>query len=103
MRLKDILKEMKAIQTMPEMALKNTGLIGDFENDGSFEGPDRKVHVKLKRDGFSTIDLPIGDSFPVIQNLDVAAVDKAMSHIEKYLNILFKEALEEAKGKYYVL
>lgn len=59
--------------------------------------------VKLKRDGFSTIDLPIGDSFPVIQNLDSGAVDKAMSYIEKYLNILFKEALEEAKGKYYVL
>jgi hypothetical protein len=39
MRLKDILREMKAIEklrTMSEMALKNTGLVGDFSKDASF-------------------------------------------------------------------
>jgi hypothetical protein len=49
MRLKDILQEMKAIQSMQEMALKNTGLVGDFTKDGSFKGPDRKIHLGKNR------------------------------------------------------
>jgi uncharacterized cupin superfamily protein len=59
--------------------------------------------VKLKRDGFETIDLVIGDSFPVKQYLGLQEVDKTTKHVEKYLNILFSEALTETKGKYYVL
>jgi dihydrofolate reductase len=58
--------------------------------------------VTLKRNVFETIDLPIGDTFPVVQdNMEVVA--SVISKTEKKLNILFKEALEEAKGKYYVL
>jgi hypothetical protein len=52
MRLKDILREMKAIEklrTMSEMALKNTGLVGDFSKDASFKGADRKIHLGKNR------------------------------------------------------
>jgi hypothetical protein len=58
--------------------------------------------VTLKRKGFETFDFITGDKF-VNPNLDYAAVDKAMSSIERVLNEIFEAALKEAKGKYYVL
>jgi hypothetical protein len=52
MRLKELLQEMKAIQSMQamsEMALKNTSLVGDFDTDGSFADSDRKIHLGKNR------------------------------------------------------
>jgi hypothetical protein len=34
---------------MSEMALKSTGLVGDFSKDASFKGPDRKIHFGKNR------------------------------------------------------